>query len=134
MSASRIPGRRLGLALAFAALCAAAPALADPAQSKALVDAAKARGEVGEQADGYLGFVTNPSESLRRQVNGINIRRRALYANLARRKGVSTEEVGITATCTLFARIPVGGYYLTSDRGWLRRGAGQAAPRPGYCG
>ena len=95
---------------------------------------ARGAGLIGERFDGYLGFVTTPSEALRRQVNSINIRRRALYADLARRKGVSTEEVGVTATCTLFTRIPVGGYYLTTDRGWLRRGAGQAAPRPSYCG
>ena len=104
------------------------------AQESASIVQARGAGVIGERFDGYLGFVTTPSEALRRQVNSINIRRRALYANLARQKGVTTEEVGITATCTLFTRIPVGGYYLTSDRGWLRRGAGQAAPRPAYCG
>ena len=117
-------------------LIAGAVMLATPGTAQESVSIMQARGAglIGERFDGYLGFVTTPSEALRRQVNSINIRRRALYANLARRKGVSTEEVGITATCTLFARIPVGGYYLTSDRGWLRRGAGQAAPRPSYCG
>jgi len=104
------------------------------AQESASIMQARGAGVIGERFDGYLGFVTTPSEALRRQVNSINIRRRALYANLARQKGVTTEEVGITATCTLFTRIPVGGYYLTSDRGWLRRGSGQAAPRPAYCG
>jgi uncharacterized protein len=117
-------------------LIAGAVMLATPGTAQESVSIMQARGAglIGERFDGYLGFVTTPNEALRRQVNSINIRRRALYANLARRKGVSTEEVGITATCTLFARIPVGGYYLTSDRGWLRRGAGQAAPRPSYCG
>jgi len=117
-------------------LIAGAVMLATPGTAQESVSIMQARGAglIGERFDGYLGFVTTPSEALRRQVNSINIRRRALYANLARQKGVSTEEVGITATCTLFTRIPVGGYYLTSDRGWLRRGAGQAAPRPSYCG
>jgi len=117
-------------------LIAGAVMLATPGSAQESVSVMQARGAglIGERFDGYLGFVTTPSEALRRQVNSINIRRRALYANLARQKGVSTEEVGITATCTLFTRIPVGGYYLTSDRGWLRRGAGQAAPRPSYCG
>ena len=104
------------------------------AQESAAGAEARRAGVVGERYDGYLGFVARPAESLRRQVNAINIHRRALYSDLARRKGVSTQEVGITATCTLFARIPVGGYYLPSDRGWLRRGVGQAAPRPAYCG
>jgi uncharacterized protein YdbL (DUF1318 family) len=120
----------------LALLLAGAVMLTTPgsAQESASIMQARGAGLIGERFDGYLGFVTTPSEALRRQVNSINIRRRALYANLARQKGVSTEEVGITATCTLFTRIPVGGYYLTSDRGWLRRGVGQAAPRPSYCG
>jgi uncharacterized protein YdbL (DUF1318 family) len=109
-------------------------ATAGGAQESVSVVQARGAGLIGERFDGYVGFVTNPSDSLRRQVNAINIRRRALYSNLARQKGVSAQEVGITATCTLFTRIPVGGYYLTSDRGWLRRGVGQAAPRPAYCG
>lgn len=103
------------------------------AQESTAVAQARTSGLIGERFDGYLGFVTAPSDGLRRQVNAINIRRRALYANLASRKGATTQEVGITATCTLFARIPVGGYYLTSDRGWQRREPGQAAPRPAYC-
>lgn len=120
----------------LALLFIAAAMLATPgsAQESASVTQARGAGLIGERFDGYVGFVRTPGESLRRQVNAINIRRRALYSNLARQKGVSAQEVGITATCTLFARIPVGGYYLTSDRGWLRRGAGQAAPRPAYCG
>jgi len=120
----------------FAWFLAGTVMLATPgsAQESASIMQARGAGLIGERFDGYLGFVTTPSEALRRQVNSINIRRRALYASLARQKGVSTEEVGITATCTLFTRIPVGGYYLTSDRGWLRRGVGQAAPRPSYCG
>ncbi len=120
----------------LALLLAGAVMLATPgsAQESAGVMQARGAGLIGERFDGYIGFVTTPSESLRRQANAINIHRRALYSRLAQQKGVSTQEVGITATCTLFARIPVGGYYLTSDRGWLRRGAGQAVPRPAYCG
>jgi uncharacterized protein YdbL (DUF1318 family) len=121
---------RLALLLLGAALLAA-PA---GAQESASVTEARRAGLIGERFDGYLGFVTMPNDSLRRQINAINIHRRALYSQLARQKGVTTEEVGITATCTLFSRIPVGGYYLTSDRGWRRRGVGQAVPRPAYCG
>ena len=120
--------------LAFLLVGVAMLATPGSAQESASIMEARRSGQIGERFDGYLGFVTSPSESLRRQVNAINIRRRSLYSSLARQKGVSTQEVGITATCTLFSRIPVGGYYLTSDRGWLRRGVGQAAPRPAYCG
>src|SRR6185437_13238449 len=47
--------------LAAPALCVSLlpqAALAQPMSSKAVVDAAKARGVVGEQGDGLLGFVT----------------------------------------------------------------------------
>ena len=118
----------------FLLVLAAMLAAPGTAQESAAVINARGAGLIGERFDGYVGFVTVPTEALRRQVNAINIRRRSLYSRLARQKGVSTQEVGITATCTLFARIPVGGYYLTSDRGWLRRGVGQPAPRPAYCG
>lgn len=118
----------------FAAGAACLLATGAIAQEPVLVTQARGAGLIGERFDGYLGFVTTPGDTLRRQVNSINIRRRALYANLARQKGVTTEEIGVTATCTLFPRIPVGGYYLTSDRGWQRRTAGQPAPRPAYCG
>ena len=117
-------------------MVAAVALLAGPAvaQEPSAVALARSAGLVGERFDGYVGFVTPPSETLRRQVNAVNIRRRALYASLAARKGASTQEVGITATCTIFPRIPIGGYYLTSGGSWQRRAVGQPPLRPSYCG
>ena len=108
----------------------AAPA---SAQTTAL-DAARQAGLIGERFDGYMGYAVAPSAMLRRQVETINIRRRALYHDLAARKGVSPQEVGITAGCQLLARVGVGQAYLLNDGAWRRRAAGQSAPRPAYCG
>lgn len=113
------------LAIAAAALSAAAAA-----QTPA-VDAARQAGIVGERFDGYLGYVAVPSGTLRAQVDAINIRRRALYSNLAASKGVTPQEVGLTAGCQLLARIAIGQAYLLSDGRWRRRG-GQSA-EPDYC-
>ena len=44
---------------AIALLAFSTPAFADLAADKATVDAAKAAGTVGEQADGYLGIVSS---------------------------------------------------------------------------
>lgn len=123
---------RFGVLLA--ALAVAVPSSAAVIQETPLVAQARTAGLIGERFDGYLGFVTPPSEALRRQVTTINIRRRALYSNLAASRNATPQEVGIAASCTLFARIPVNGYYLTSETGWRRRAPGQAAPRPAYCG
>jgi hypothetical protein len=104
------------------------------AQGTHPVVAAQQAGQVGERFDGFLGYVTPPSPALRRQVDAVNIRRRALYANLAARRGATQQEVGITAACTLLRRVGVGQAYMLGDGVWRRRAAGQAAPVPDYCG
>jgi uncharacterized protein YdbL (DUF1318 family) len=116
---------RLLLLLAALALPAAAEA-----QSPA-VDAARAAGTVGERYDGYLGYVVTPSRMLRSQVEAINIRRRSLYANLASSRGVSPQDVGLTAGCQLLARVRAGQAYMLSDGAWRRAGA--ESPVPSYC-
>ena len=116
--------------LLLAALGLAAPA---PAQDPATIVAAKRAGQIGERYDGYIGYVITPSVGLRRQVDAVNIRRRSLYHSLAARKGVSPEEVGITAACSLLRRIGAGEYYLQGQGGWQRY-APPRSPVPSYCG
>lgn len=121
------------LMLVVAALAGAIlPAMAS-AQDSAAILAARRSGQIGERYDGYLGVVnSNISAELRRQVGAVNIRRRALYSDLAARKGVSPEEVGITAACSLLRRIGVGEYYLAGEGAWRRVAPGQS-PVPSYC-
>jgi len=105
-----------------------------PAQDSASIIAARRAGMIGERYDGYLGLTSaNASADLRRQVGAVNIRRRALYSNLASRKGVTPEEVGITAACSLLRRVSVGEFYLLGQGGWRRLAPGQSAV-PNYCG
>jgi uncharacterized protein YdbL (DUF1318 family) len=83
-----------GLAL----LAAAGAVLADPAQSKALVDAAKAQGVVGEQDDGLLGFVRDSGDNeLRGAVAEINAGRSKIYREAAARSGATPEAAGASA-------------------------------------
>ena len=124
--------RSLGLAFAMAALpLGSAPATA---QSSPVVASARAAGVVGERIDGYLGYAAPPSRALRSQVDAVNIRRRALYISLARRRSVTPQEVGIAAACELLRRVAVGEAYMLADGVWRRRRPGQTAPRPDYCG
>ena len=122
---------RLGALWAMAAALSLAAPLA--AQNTPTVTVGLASGAVGERFDGYLGYVTAVSPALRRQVDAINIRRRTLYSNLAARRGVSPQDVGITAACELLRRVDVGGAYMLGDGQWRRRASGQAAPVPDYC-
>jgi uncharacterized protein len=116
-------------ALLLAALAISAPAVA---QTPA-VDAARAAGTVGERYDGFVGIAGNVSAAVRSQVATINIRRRALYSNLASSRGVTPQDVGVTAGCQLLARVAVGQAYMLGDGVWRRRMPGQRAPAPDYC-
>lgn len=113
----------------LAALVLTAPASAQTPT----VSAAIAAGQVGERYDGYMGFVAPASDQIRRQVNAINIRRRNLYIELASRRNVTAQVVGLETACQLFVRLPVGEAYMTGDGSWHRRMPGQPAPVPDYC-
>ena len=110
---------------------AAVPSAA-PAQDAGL-DAARRAGQVGERYDGYLGYASTPPESIQRQVQAINIRRRTLYVDLGRRRNVTPEVAGIATGCELLKRVAVGESYMLSDRTWRRRGASEPVPHPSYC-
>lgn len=106
-----IVGFFLALALAIAAPTASA---GDP-----VIDAAKAAGIVGERADGYLGLVTGEAEaSVRRKVNEINAKRRALYERLAEQTGTTVAEVGIITGEKQFAQTVSGHYLMGADGRW----------------
>jgi len=95
----------------------------------------RATGKVGEQANGYLGVVEGGSGALQAQVNAVNIKRRAAYAELAARRGAQLEEVAATMACEIFAsRVLPGQYYRLQDGIWRRRNGSEPLPRPAYCG
>jgi uncharacterized protein YdbL (DUF1318 family) len=116
--------------LLAALLVASAPAAT--AQTNAF-SAARAAGQVGERYDGYIGVASSVPPVVRSRVAAINIQRRTLYSNLAASRGVTPQDVGITAGCQLLGRVGVGQAYLLADGVWRRRAAGQPAPVPDYC-
>lgn len=115
----------------FVAAAALSVSAAD-AQS-AQLGIAIAAGQVGERYDGYMGFATAPSPEVRRQVDGINIRRRNLYTELGTRRNVTAGVVGLTTGCSLLSQLPAGEAYMLKDGIWRRRGAADPAPIPDYC-
>ena len=119
--------------LRFAVLLAACLAMPAAAQSSPAIRAAKAAGQVGERYDGFLGYASYLSGDVRREVDSVNIRRRAHFANLAAARGVSPQDVGVTAGCVTLRSVQVGEAYLLADNRWRRRLAGESAPVPSYC-
>ena len=121
------------LLIATGVAAAALPAAA-PAQNYPELAAARQAGQVGERYDGYLGFATQASPAVQRQVNAINIRRRSLYIDLSRRRGVTPQVAGLATGCELLTRVQVGEVYLLQDGTWRRRQPGQRILQPSYCG
>jgi uncharacterized protein len=103
------------------------------AQSVSLVSVALSEGQVGEQADGYLGFKTTPNAALRDEVDAINIKRRAAYTGLAAQRGVTVKDVAATVGCeTLEKRVAAGRAYQLPDGVWRVKTAAPIA-LPAYC-
>lgn len=102
---------------------AAGAALAQTSGQKALIDAAKAQGVVGEQADGFLGFRTPSSDSaLTEAVSVTNSARRQAYAASGAQAGTSAEVAGARMfESQLMGRISTGQYYRNDAGQWVRR-------------
>jgi uncharacterized protein YdbL (DUF1318 family) len=108
----------------IAATVPAAPVFAQvpSAADKTIVDGAKAKGDVGEQSDGYLGFVHGaPDAAVGSAVGKINAGRAAAYRDIAAKNGVSPEAAGAAAAQQLIARVPAGQYYQDTDGRWVKR-------------
>jgi uncharacterized protein YdbL (DUF1318 family) len=81
-----------------------------------------------------MGFAVTPSQEIRRQVQSINIRRRNLYLELAGRRNVTADVVGIATACQLLRHLTPGEAYMLQDGVWRRWAPGQPAPVPSQCG
>ena len=101
----------------------AVPASAEVAASKALVDAAKKSGIVGEQNNGYLGFVTPSSDgALKKAVDEINSGRHDVFAQAAAKNGVSIEAAGISAYANvILPKLNPGDFYQDAAGVWKKK-------------
>lgn len=112
----------IGLAIAGAVFATGAVAVAQ-SDAKARVDSAKAAGIVGEQGNGFLGFVTAPADpALKAAVDEINAGRAQIYREAAAKNGVSPEAAGASAFNTVVkAKLKPGEYYKPNGGGWVRK-------------
>ena len=111
----------IGLLAGALALTAGAAAVAQ-SSAKAQVDAAQARGVVGEQGDGFLGFVSGAGDAaLQAAVREINEGRARVYREAAQRTGASEAAAGQSAAQQIQDRVPAGQYYRPLNGGWTRK-------------
>ncbi len=108
------------IAMAAAALMlVATPVLAQ--NDKAVVDAAKVAGTVGEQGDGYLGVVTSADGTVTAALTAINAGRAAVYADTAAKSGVTRDAAGQATGSTLIARAPAGQMVKPLGGAWSKK-------------
>ena len=110
-------------AAVMAALALPAAAVAQSAEAKAAVDSAKSAGVVGEQADGYLGFVAGGGDpALRSAVAEINAGRAGVYREAAAKSGATPEAAGASAFVNaIMPRLRPGQYYKPNGGGWVKK-------------
>lgn len=119
------PAAALGAFLIIAGATASigvVPASAQSAADKAAVDAAKARGQIGEQGDGFLGFVTPSTDAaLATAVAEINMGRSAVYRDTAAKTNVTVEAAGQATAQQLFSRLPAGQFFRPINGNWTKK-------------
>lgn len=113
-------------AIGFAAAALAVGTNAAPAyaQRDPAYDSARSAGQIGEKMDGYLGIVVAETESLRRIVNSINIKRRAVYSDKAQAANATLQEYAFAAGCQAILKTAPGEKYQAPDGSWQTRGTG----------
>jgi len=82
----------------------------------------KADGLIGEQADGYVGLVTNDvPANIRQLVNQVNAKRKAGYEKIAAKQGVPLSEVEKVGGNTAYEKTLKGNYVRDANGRWRRK-------------
>ena len=108
---------KLGIALLALGISLSAMAM-DLGQAMSALGGAKAQGLVGEQADGYLGVVSNSGQAadIAAQINA----RRAEYQKVANSSGASLADVEAMAGKKAMEKTPAGQYVQVGGK-WVKK-------------
>ncbi len=89
------------------------------------LDEARARGLVGETANGLLVPMNTgrgiSAPTVRQLVDKVNRQRRQTYDNIARKRGTSVGAVQAIAADRLRGRLPQGAFYQNQQGRWVRK-------------
>ncbi|MEX0695889.1 MAG: YdbL family protein [Rhodospirillales bacterium] len=89
------------------------------AQTMTLQDA-QSQGLVGELQDGYIGIVKD-APGVSALVNDINLQRRQLYREIARKNNIPLNTVERLAAEKAIKRVPQGQYVQDAGGKWVRK-------------
>lgn len=87
-----------------------------------VVSNAKAKGLVGEQANGYVGIVTpTPTEEVTTMVNEVNSKRREIYSKLAQQQKLTLSAIEEIAGQRNIKKTPSGQYIKKASGSWVTK-------------
>ena len=85
------------------------------------LDEAKSKGFVGEQQNGYLGIVSNPSAEVQSLVAEVNAQRKVKYFEIANKNGTTLAAVEALAGKRAVAETAAGRYVQNASAQWEKR-------------
>ena len=111
----------LGGTLTAASITAGETIAAQTSSPKAIVDAAIAKGIVGETASGYLALVSGAATpEILNAMNEINAGRKSVYTRLARQQNVQIEVVAALTGEKQLAKAAPGTMIMTKQGTWIK--------------
>jgi len=82
---------------------------------------AKVQGMVGEQLDGYLGFVKSPSNEVKKLVESVNTKRHAHFRRVAEKTGARMEQVQLLFYQRAVNATAKGQFYQNAEGKWVKK-------------
>ena len=105
-----------------AALALLISLLAVSVASAASLGSAKSAGQIGEQANGYLGLVqANAPADVKALVSDVNTKRKARYQKIAKQQNTSLAEVEQIGGKTAFEKTAPGNYIKPAGGSWRKK-------------
>jgi uncharacterized protein len=84
------------------------------------LDEAKSKGFVGEQANGYLGIVSNPDPEVQALVADVNRQRKTKYVEISNKNGTTMAAVEALAGEKAIQQTPKG-RFVQSNGNWQKK-------------
>ena len=89
--------------------------------SAGALDQPKAQGLIGEQANGYLGLVTqNAPSDVKALIKEVNTKRKTRYQSIAKQQGISLSKVEKVGGTTAMDKTLTGNY-IKSNGAWQKK-------------
>lgn len=85
------------------------------------LSSAKSAGIIGEQANGYIGFVKKAPKEVRELVKSVNGKRKARYKKIAIKQKISLNDVAKIGGAKTIEKTKIGNFIKPVGQGWIKK-------------